>query len=149
MVIKEILKYLCAGSLIMLASCANLPTKSARYVPAPRQEYLVAQPTPLPTPSQSQMIITVDANGAPSVTFNRGPYDERPEDVTTRQNPDGSITVHRNSPGAIMMGMTDEEQRRFMASPELKARLAQIQQPRSDGAAGPTNDGDPLAFTTK
>jgi hypothetical protein len=129
MVIKEILKYLCAGSLIMLASCANVPSKSARYAPAPRQEYLVAQQTPLPTPSQSQMIITVDADGAPSVTFNRGPNDERPEDETMRQNPDGSITVHRNSPFAIASGMTDEEMRRFMASPEYQARIRRLQQP--------------------
>jgi hypothetical protein len=47
------------------------------------------------------MIITVDANGVPSVTFNRGPNDERPEDETIRQNPDGSTTVHRNSAFAI------------------------------------------------
>jgi hypothetical protein len=63
----------------------------------------------------------------PNVLFNRGPYDERPEDETMRRNPDGSITVHRNSPFAIASGMTDEEMRRFMEIPEYQALIKQLQ----------------------
>jgi hypothetical protein len=83
---------------------------------------------PAPTPHQSEMVVTYDANVLPSYSFNRSPGDEQPEDETVRYNSDGSVIVHQNSLFARTTGMTDDEVRRVMNSPEMQQRLEQIRQ---------------------
>ena len=74
------------------------------------------------------MVVTCDANGIPSFNFKRNPGGEQPEDETVRYNSDDSVSVHQNSLFARVSGMTDEEVRRVMNSPEMQQRLEQIRQ---------------------